>query len=66
MHLLVGAAILAALIGFAFGERSARLFVGFMLGMGAVLVLAIVTIAVIDIQRQSVVATRVIHMGPAR
>ncbi len=44
MHALVGIGILAALIGFAFGERAAQLFVGVLLSIGALAVLGIVAL----------------------
>lgn len=66
MHILAGFAVLATLIGFAFGQNTARLFVGALLGLGACAVLGILAIAVIDIQRQSMVTTKIVHMGPAR
>ena len=58
MHILVIAAILAGLIGFAFGERTARAFVAGLLTVGAVFVLLIVGIAVLDISRSEMQASK--------
>lgn len=46
MHALIGLGILAALVGFAFGERAARLFVGVVLAFGALAVLGVVALVV--------------------
>ena len=42
MHVLLGAALLAALTAFAFGEGVARVFVGMLLATGAGFVLLVV------------------------
>lgn len=52
MHFLIGAAVLAGLIGFAFGEAAARAFVGVLLTLAALAVLGAVGIVVIDSSRQ--------------
>jgi len=68
MHFLVGTAVLVGLVAFAFGERVARIFVGGLLGVGALFVLLIAYVAVVDIHRQSTEQSRpqVVHMERSR
>lgn len=52
MHFLIGLGLLAGLLYFVFGERTARLFTGWVLAVAACGVLFIVGIAALDISRQ--------------
>lgn len=49
MHFLLGIAILAALVAYAFGPVAARVFVGAVLGIGAFAVVGFVTIVAMKI-----------------
>ena len=57
MHILIATGILAALVGFAFGENAARVFVGVALAGLALFVLGIVGLVVLDSSRQRVTGT---------
>lgn len=54
MHILIGVAVLAGLIGFAFGETAARAFVGVLLALAALAVLGLVGIGIVGFSRQNV------------
>lgn len=55
MHLLIGIGIIAGLLAFTFGQKAARVFVGGVLGAGALVVLAILTFVAVDLTSNPVV-----------
>lgn len=65
MHYLIGIAVLVGFIGYAFGESIARAFVAAFLAVGALCIVFVVFVAVLDMHRQSVVLEqRTVRMGP--
>lgn len=61
MHILIGAAMLAGLIGFAFGETAARAFVGLLLAVGAFAIVGLISIALLDSNRQEAQRAEVVR-----
>jgi len=51
VHFLIAIGIIAALIGFAFGENAARAFVGVLLGVGALAILGVISLGIIGLSR---------------
>lgn len=68
MHILIGIGVLAGLLAFAFGQKAARVFVGAVLALGALLALAVCVIVMSDTRQaaQPIMVKQHVASVPAR